>query len=318
VGTLRVRFVADVQAHEQARVLSALRKLKATVRHRPQDAGPEEWHFDTRPLAVSKRPITPKTTTHQRVLSDREWAKRYAARMWSAIERASTGPIGDLAAGWHDAVASWNDSLWSWDRLTRAKELAAAVAIARSITTTPFASFPRQTKGAGMSNNPNWQDHDRDLRELYAVAADLVAGRRGPEEHRARGADPRLLMPAFGRTPLIVGVWDDPYGPLAAMCVAGFILYGTAFEDRFARMGITGDLIDAYEILARHYGPRVPRLEAATASTTSLAKALEAPRADRFLKLTGKKPTPPLNTPRRPALVGGTSRPALPDLGGRS
>jgi hypothetical protein len=163
-----------------------------------------------------------------------------------------------------------------------------------------------------MSNNPNWQDHDRDLRELYTVAADLVAGRGGPDEYRARGADPRLLMPAFGRTPLIVGVWDDPYGPLAAMCVAGFILFGTAFEDRFARMGLTGDLIDAYEILARHYGPRVPRLEA---PTTSLAKVLEAPRAEGFLKLTVKKPA--LTTPRRPALVGNTARPALPDLGGR-
>jgi hypothetical protein len=168
-----------------------------------------------------------------------------------------------------------------------------------------------------MTNNPNWQDHDRDLREIYTVAADLVAGRGGPDEYRARGADPRLLMPAFGRTPLIVGVWDDPYGPLAAMCVAGFILYGTAFEDRFARMGLTGDLIDAYETLERHYGPRVPYLEAPIPSTPSLAKALEAPRADRFLKLTGKRPTPPLTTPRRPALVDNTARPALPDLGGR-
>jgi hypothetical protein len=307
VGTLRVRFVANVQAHTQARVMARLRQLKATVR--PHDADPEEWHFDTRPLA--KRSITPKTPTRQRVISDREWAKRYAARMWSAIERASTGPTGDLS-GWHDAVASWNGSLWSYQRITRWAELGAAVAIARSLTTTPLASF-RPTKGVGMSNNPNWQDHDRDLRELYTVAADLVAGRGGPDEYRARGADPRLLMPAFGRTPLIVGVWDDPYGPLAAMCVAGFILYGTAFEDRFARMGLTGDLIDAYEILARHYGPRVPRLEA---PTTSLAKALEAPRGEGFLKLSVKKPT--LTTPRRPALVGNTARPALPDLGGRS
>ena len=167
-----------------------------------------------------------------------------------------------------------------------------------------------------MSNNLNWQDFGRDLEEIYTVSADLIAGRGGPNEYRARSADPRLLMPAFGRTPLIVGVWDDPYGPLAAMCVAGFILYGTAFEDRFARMGITGDLIEAYELLERHYGPRVPRLEAA--STTSLAKALEAPRAEGFLKLTVKKPAPQLGAPRRPALADNTARPALPDLGGRS
>jgi hypothetical protein len=166
-----------------------------------------------------------------------------------------------------------------------------------------------------MPNNLNWQDYDRDLEEVYTISADLIAGRGGPHEHRARGADPRLLMPAFGRTPLIVGVWDDPYGPLAAMCVAGFILFGTAFEDRFARMGITGDLVEAYELLERHYGPRVPRLEAPT-STTSLAKALEAPRGEGFLKLTVKKPA--LTTPRRPALVDNTARPALPDLGGRS
>ena len=100
-----------------------------------------------------------------------------------------------------------------------------------------------------MSNTLNWKDFDRELEEIYTVAADLVAGRGGPDQYRARGADPRLLMPAFGRTALIVGVWDEPYGPLSAMCVAGFILYGTAFEDRFARMGISGDLIEAYELL---------------------------------------------------------------------
>ena len=308
MGTLRVRFNADVQAHAQARVLSALRKLKATVR--PQDADPEEWLFDTRPFAT--RSTAPKTPTRQRVISDREWAKRYAARMWSAIERTSTGSSGDLN-GWHAAVASWNGDLWTYERLTRWAELGAAVAIARSITTTPLAAYPGQTKGADMTNNPNWQNCDCNLHEIYTVATDLVAGRGGPDEYRACGADPRLLMPAFGRTPLIVGVWDDPYGPLAAMYVAGFILYGTAFEDRFARMGLTGDLIDAYETLARHYGPRVPRLEA---PTTSLAKALEAPRGEGFLKLTVKKPA--LTTPRRPALVGNTARPALPDLGGRS
>jgi hypothetical protein len=312
VGTLRVRFVADVQAHDQARILATLRKLKASVRHGPQDADPDAWVFDTLPLAVSKRPIVPRSSTPVRVLSDQEWAKRYAARMWSAIERTSTGPTRDLP-GWHDAVASWNGDLWTYERITRWEALGAAVAIARNITTT-LASFPLQTKGAGMSNNLNWQDYDRDLGEVYAVAADLIAGRGGPDEYRARSADPRLLMPAFGRTPLIVGVWDDPYGPLAAMCVAGFILYGTAFEDRFARMGITGDLIDAYELLARHYGPRVPRLEAPP--TSSLAKALEAPRAEGFLKLAVKKPA--LTTPRRPALVDSTVRPALPDLGGRS
>lgn len=317
MGTLRVRFIADVQAHDQAHVLSALRKLKATVRIHPQDAGPEEWCFDTRPLAVSKRSITPRSSTPLRVLSDQEWAKQYAARVWSAIARASTGPSGDLAAGWHDAVASWNGDLWKWDRLTRAQALAAAAVVAGACSKVR-APFPSHPKGTGMPNNPNWKDHDRDLGELYAVAADLVAGRGGPDAHRARGADPRLLMPAFGRTPLIVGVWDDPYGPLAAMCVAGFILLGTAFEDRFTRMGITGDLIDAYELLARHYGPRVPCLEAPSASTSSLAKALEAPRADGFLKLTGKKPAPQLGAPRRPALADGTARTALPDLGGRS
>jgi hypothetical protein len=236
--------------------------------------------------------------------------------MWSAIERASTGSTGNLC-GWHDAVASWNGDLWTCERITRWEALGAAVAIA-SVCSNVRAPFPSHTKGAGMTNTLNWKDYDHELEEVYAVAADLMAGRGGPDEYRARGADPRLLMPAFGRTPLIVGVWDDPYGPLAAMCVAGFILHGTAFEERFARMGITGDLIDAYELLARHYGPRVPRLEAPTASTTSLAKALEAPRADGFLKLSVKKPAPQLGVPRRSALADRTARPALPDLGGRS
>ena len=170
-----------------------------------------------------------------------------------------------------------------------------------------------------MPNNLNWQDDDRDLRELYAVAADLVAGRGGPEEHRARQSDPRLLMPAFGKTSLIVGVWDEPYGSLTATCVAGFILYGQRFEDRFARMGLSGDLLEAFELLEQHYGPRMPCLEESR-STPSLAQALEAPtRGEGFLKLTAKRPVQPLAAPTsRPTLPGAPSRPALPDLGGRS
>lgn len=318
MGTLRIRFVANVPANEQARILAALRKLKATVRSRPQHAGPETWIFDTLPLAPPTRQAASNAPRPPRVVSDREWAKRYVARVWFTIARASTGPIGDRTAGWHDAVASWNGDVWTWERLTRRQEILAAVAIARSCTTTPLAPFPPHTRGEGMPNNPNWSEYDQHLREIYAVAADLVAGRGGPDAYRVHGANPRLLMPAFGRTPLIVGVWDEPYGPVAAMCVAGFILHGTTFEQRFAQMGIIGDLIEAYEMLAQHYGPRVPCLEAPSASTTSLAKALESPRADGFLKLTVKKPAPQLSAPRRPALADSTSRQALPDLGARS
>ena len=167
-----------------------------------------------------------------------------------------------------------------------------------------------------MPNNIQWNDFDHDLRELYEIAADLVAGRGGPAQYRARGADPRLLMPAFGRTSLIVGVWEEPYGPLAAMCVAAFIVYGPAFEERFARMGITGDLVEAYDLLDRQYGPRVPSL--AAPSTASLAQALEAPSTDGLLKLTLRK-KPELEAPSpRPGLPARPSRPALPDLGGRS
>jgi hypothetical protein len=158
-----------------------------------------------------------------------------------------------------------------------------------------------------MPNNPNWQDYDRDLEEVYIVAADLVAGRGGPDAYRARGADPRLLMPAFGRTPLIVGVWDERYGPLAAMCVAGFILHGTAFEDRFARMGITGDLIDAYELLERHYGPRAQASRYPVLHDVA-RESTRAPRAEGFLKLTGRSRRH--HAPRRPALVDSTARPA--------
>jgi len=64
-----------------------------------------------------------------------------------------------------------------------------------------------------MPNTLDWNSFDHDLRELYGIAADLVAGRGGPEQYRARGSDPRLLMPGFGRTSLIVGIWDDSYGP---------------------------------------------------------------------------------------------------------
>jgi hypothetical protein len=241
--------------------------------------------------------------------------------MWTAAVRAahSIRPFhGDLVAGWHDAVANFNDDPWTWERLTRLQGLVAAVAIARSCGAS-LAPFPAQTKGEGMSNSPNWQEYDRDLRELYEVAADLVAGRGGPEQYRARQSDPRLLMPAYGRTQLSVGVWQEPYGPLTAMCVAGFILYGTRFEEKFTRIGITGDLVDAYYLLERHYGPRC--LDAPRTSTPSLAAALEAPRrSESFIKLAlPKKPAPPLAAPQlRPALAGSPSRPALPDWEGRS
>ena len=81
-------------------------------------------------------------------------------------------------------------------------------------------------------------------------------------------------------------------------------------------MGLTGDLVEAYELLDRHYGPRVPSLEAPR--TTSLAEALETPPGDTFVKLTLTK-KPQLEAPSsRPALPTRRSHPALPDLRGRS
>jgi hypothetical protein len=317
MGALRVRFVADVDPGEQARVLAALRKFKATLRLRPS-RDTTEWIFDTALLPPPK----PKKASRQRSVSDREWMQRYRTQMWAGIERiARNSPsfTGDPVAGWHDAVAGWNGDLWTWERRTRAQGLAAAAAIARSCC--PMrASFPAPTKGAGMANHPEWENYDRELRELYEVAADLVAGRGGPEHYRVRGSDPRLLMAAFGKTSLIVGVWDESYGPLTAMCVAGFILDGQRFEERFARMGLTGDLVEAYALLARHYGPRVPCLDAPGTSTPSLAAALEAPtRGESFLKLTVTKAAPPLAaSPSRRTLAGRPAHPALPDRGGRS
>jgi hypothetical protein len=316
MGRLTLHFAAQVDANEQARVLAALRKLKAKPRVRPSRGNAERWVFDTAPLPLPK----PKKPQRYRRISDREWAKRYRTQMWTAIERAARSipdHVGDPMAGWHDAVADWNHDSWTWERLTRLQGLVAAVAIARgcSAAVAPFS----QTKGVGMPNNPQWESYESDLRELYEVAADLVAGRGGPEQYRARQSDPRLLMPAFGKTQLNVGVWQEPYGPLTAMCVAGFILHGTRFEDRFTRMGITGDLVDAYDLLERHYGPRC--LDAPRTSTPSLAAALEAPRrSESFIKLAlPKKPAPPLAAPPpRPALAGSPSRPALPDWEGRS
>jgi len=318
MGRLTIRFAEQGDANEQARVLAALRKLKAKLRVRPSRGSAEEWIFDTVPLPIPR----PKKPPRHRVVSDREWMKRYRQHMWAEVVRAAQNVpsfTGDPLAGWHDAVAGWNDNPWTWERLTRLQELAAAVAIARSCS--PVIAPFSHTKGVGMPNNPQWDEYDRDLRELYAVAADLVGGRGGPEEYRARQSDPRLLMPAFGKTQLNVGVWEEPYGPLTAMCVAGFILYGQRFEEKFTRAGITGDLIDAYHLLERHYGPRVACLDAPRASQPSLAAALEAPRSsESFIKLTlPKKPAPPLGAPpSRPALAASPSRPALPDVEGRS
>jgi hypothetical protein len=316
MGRLTLRFAEQVDANEQARVLAAFRKLRAKLRVRPSRGSAEEWIFDTAPLPTP----TPKKAPRPRLVSDRELMKRYRKRIWAEVVRSAHGVPSfrdDLMAGWHNAVASWNEDPWTWERLTRLQGLVAAVAIARgcSAAVAPFS----QTKGVGMPNNPQWESYESDLRELYEVAADLVAGRGGPEQYRARQSDPRLLMPAFGKTQLNVGVWQEPYGPLTAMCVAGFILHGTRFEDRFTRMGITGDLVDAYDLLERHYGPRC--LDAPRTSTPSLAAALEAPRrSESFIKLAlPKKPAPPLAAPPpRPALAGSPSRPALPDWEGRS
>jgi hypothetical protein len=151
------------------------------------------WVFDTLPLVVSKRPVASRSSSPPRVLSDREWAKRYATRVWAAIERASTRPNGD-PSGWHDAVASWNGSLWTSERITRWEALGAAITIARIMTMT-LASFPRQTKGAGMPNNLNWQDYDRDLEEVYTISADLIAG-RGASYFSARRS--RIALPGWG------------------------------------------------------------------------------------------------------------------------
>ena len=194
MGRLTLRFAEQVDANEQARVLAALRKLKAKLRVRPLRGNAERWVFDTAPLPTPK----PKKPQRYRRISDREWAKRYRTQMWTAIERAAQSIpsfTGDPMAGWHDTVADWNHDPWTWERLTRLQGLVAAVAIARgcSAAVAPFS----QTKGVGMPNNPQWESYESDLRELYDVVADFVAGRGGPEQYRAHQSDPRLLMPAF-------------------------------------------------------------------------------------------------------------------------
>lgn len=166
---------------------------------------------------------------------------------------------------------------------------------------------------------------ERDLDELYRVAADLIAGAGGPDEYRKPGGDPRLLMPAFGRTELTVGVWEDvAYGPLTAMVVAAFILHGKYMEGRLAQMGIVGDLADAYAQLQQHFGPRAsqPRLPSTARHTasTSLAAALEAPKREDAIRLTlRKQPTATIaaKPTDRPALPHHADRPAIPDLGGQ-
>ena len=168
------------------------------------------------------------------------------------------------------------------------------------------------------------EEHYGALHEIYEIAADLVAGNGGPAKYRITPTDQKLLMPGYAKTRLTVGVVAEPYGPVAAICLTGFILYGFTFEDAYAKVGITGDLRGAYDALGERFGPRErialgEREGRAALAAPELATALEGPRSSRLITLTlakpGARPLAHADAPTRQALAT-PDRIELPDLAG--
>jgi len=93
MGTLRLTFIEGLADREQARILGALRKLKATPTIRPiHDTGTQTWVFTTDPLpAPKKRARKPGSLPAylKPPLSDRQWAAQYRAKLLHAIETAT-------------------------------------------------------------------------------------------------------------------------------------------------------------------------------------------------------------------------------------
>lgn len=165
--------------------------------------------------------------------------------------------------------------------------------------------------------------HRDELQEIWRIAAHLVAGHGGPPEYR-RPASTLSALPAYRKANLDVILLATPYGPLAAMCLASFVLYGLTFENDLARLGIGGDLIEAYDALVREFGmvhaldlraPSAPQLPG-EALREALAGSQQKSRLLTF-KISKPALSPARMTPAGLTLPGATVFPALPG-GGRS
>ena len=161
------------------------------------------------------------------------------------------------------------------------------------------------------------------LREIAEVSGNLAAGNGGADryKHPASGGS---ALPDYQRADLKVICLTTPHRPVTALVVTGMVLFGFLWEDDFARLGITGDLAKAFELLQTEFG-LVLRGEISTPhiggnlTGDGLTMALAGPRAGgkRLISMTLTKPAIAAPTNRQSftqgrALPSAHGLPALP------
>lgn len=352
MGVFTISFAPHVAPGVAAGVLAELRKRKARrlaetpASAKPREVNAEKLGYDFH--CFTGAPIAPPKCIHKKwtppkVVSDRVYAARGKVAMFAAIarevatkdrQRARSFDDVDYAAAelaaWHRAVLG-EEEYRNRIRQDRADALAAALALAHALggTVAPFHWDQPKRRTARMANALQYRDqHYSALHEVWEVAAHLVNGHGGPAKYRVSPTDGRCAMEGFAKTKLTVHVSDTPYLPVAAMCIAGFILYGFEFERHYTAIGITGDLAHAFQELVKRFGEpdpiavddRANGRGPALVSASDLRTALEGPHAS------GKLVTLTLAKPGAPALHGAVDhrtalsapdRAALADLSGR-
>jgi len=168
---------------------------------------------------------------------------------------------------------------------------------------------------------PERVNEDEELRTIWRIAHGLVTGTGVPEELEntgtARGV--KGARRAYGRTQLSVCLDDQQYKPLAAMCLAGFCMYGYDFEVAYHALDITGDLIFEYHRLTERFdGCRAdladcPHGEDALGGKPT-AMAIEAPKRRGLIAMRPPDPLPanPVARAQLAQLAAGSRRIALP------
>ena len=151
MGTLRLRFIADVKSKLRKAVLEGLRKLKAKTKILPlrsaSKAGEyEEWVFETAPLTIRiRKPFRAKKPPKPKPFDAKAFAAAHRRSLWAAQERAvqledawDRGPVLELEMldNWNAAVESWNGGAFvDAQRIVRAREIGMALAVGRACST---------------------------------------------------------------------------------------------------------------------------------------------------------------------------------------
>jgi len=153
--------------------------------------------------------------------------------------------------------------------------------------------------------------HEAEARQIYALAKRLVRGEGPPE-------DVRMPRPAVTIVPCgsddARDVWGvggvgvaiemrRPYPPIEAMVVAGYILLGLDWPERYRTLRLPAALDAAYAALERHFeAPAVPEP----------AALVTIPKAVRSATPTTRRPAELLNGPPEAVALPSPTRQQLP------